>query len=288
MAWGMFCWIPCPYKEWRAEDRKAQIAMLPLVGACIGVIVTLVWWALYNLGAGQFITGAVLTGTYFLLAGFIHLDGFMDCSDAVIPRHPDMEERKRILKDSTNGACAIACACIMFVIFTGAMIEIAPHFSLKMCFLLIVIFTCSRFMSALEVMLRVPMSTSQYANAGMVDSRSTDKGDEAVISVEKPTPESDNESYEKCMSLGRVKDTIPSFIVLVIILGAAEFIMADGAWWAIIAELYSNIIALVVLVAAAITSDIDRKKLGGMRGDISGHMITISEMFGELVLAAML
>ena len=25
MAWGMFCWIPCPYKQWREEDRLAQI-----------------------------------------------------------------------------------------------------------------------------------------------------------------------------------------------------------------------------------------------------------------------
>lgn len=258
MAWGMFCWIPCPYKEWREEDRRAQIAMLPLVGACMGVIVSLVWWALTLGGAGQFITGAVLTGSYFLLTGFIHLDGFMDCSDAVMPRHPDMEARRRILKDSTNGAFAVAGMCVMFVVFTGAMIEIAPYFGLKACSLLVMIFTCSRFMSALEVMVRVPMPSSQYARP------------------------------EGRSPLGSMKDTIPSFVVFIIVLGLTEFILADGEWWAVIGELYSNITAAVVLVAAAVTSDIDQKKLGGMSGDISGHMITVSEMFGMMTLAIMI
>ena len=50
MAWGMFCWIPCPYKEWRMEDRKAQLVMLPLVGALIGVCVCLCWWLLSLIG----------------------------------------------------------------------------------------------------------------------------------------------------------------------------------------------------------------------------------------------
>ena len=165
MAWGMFCWIPCPYKKWNREDRKAQIAMLPLIGACIGLIVCLVWWAATLIGAGQFVTGALLTGTYFLLTGFIHLDGFMDCSDAVMPRHPNMEERNRILKDSTNGAFAVACTCVMFVIFTGAMIELAPYFSLKTCSLLVVIFTCSRFMSAADNTARLRIIQARNSSA---------------------------------------------------------------------------------------------------------------------------
>ena len=85
MAWGMFCWIPCPYKQWREEDRLAQIGMFPLVGTCIGAIVCLCMWALWYIGAGAILTGALLTGAYFLLTGFIHLDGFMDCSDAIMP-----------------------------------------------------------------------------------------------------------------------------------------------------------------------------------------------------------
>ena len=259
MAWGMFCWIPCPYKGWREEDRKAQLAMLPLLGACMGVLVCLIWWALTLIGAGQFITGAILTGAYFLMTGFIHLDGFMDCSDAIMPRHPDMAERRRILKDPANGAFAVACLGIMLVVFAGAMVEIAPYFSMKACCMMVVVFTVSRFMSAMEVLLQVPMSTSQYS-----------QGEGGL----KP--------------MGTAKDTVPAFVVLIIVVGAAELIVAGGAWWALIAELNCTIVAVTVLVAAAITCNVDRKKLGGMNGDISGHMITLSEMFGLLVMALMI
>ena len=252
MAWGMFCWIPCPYKEWRMEDRKAQVAMLPLVGALIGVIVCLCWWLLTAIGCSGLLIGALLTGAYFLLTGFIHVDGFMDCSDAIMPRHPQMEERRRILKDPHAGAFAVICLCIMLLVFTGAMADIAESFSLKSCSLLVVIFTASRTVSALEVIMRKPMETSQYSK------------------LDEP---------------GRARDTIPAIIILVVVLGICELIMADMRWLALIAELYSNIIALTVMVTAFIVCSIDCRKLGGMNGDISGHMITISELFGVLVMA---
>ena len=255
MAWGMFCWIPCPYKEWRMEDRKAQVAMLPLVGALIGAVVCLCWWALSLIGCSSLLAGALLTGVYFLLTGFIHVDGFMDCSDAIMPRHPEMEERRRILKDPHAGAFAVICLAIMLIVFTGAMADIAEEFSIKSCSLLVVIFTASRTVSALEVIMRKPMSTSQYSQ------------------LDEP---------------GRARDTIPAIVILVVVLGICELIMSDMSWWALIAELYSNIIALTVMVAAFITCSIDCRKLGGMNGDISGHMITISELFGVLTMALIL
>lgn len=252
MAWGMFCWIPCPYKEWRMEDRKAQVAMLPLVGSLIGVVVCLCWWLLSLMGCGGPLTGALLTGVYFLLTGFIHVDGFMDCSDAIMPRHPQMEERQRILKDPHAGAFAVICLVIMLLVFTGAMAEIAGEFSLKSCCLLVLIFTASRTMSAIEVLGKKPMETSQYSK------------------LEEP---------------GRVRDTIPAIIILVVVFVLCELILSGCSWEAIIAELHSGIIVATVLVAAFITCSIDCRKLGGMNGDISGHMITISELFGVLVMA---
>ena len=159
------------------------------------------------------------------------------------------------MKDPHAGAFAVICLCIMLLVFTGAMADIAGEFSLKSCSLLVVIFTASRTVSALEVLLRKPMETSQYS------------------ALEEP---------------GRVRDTIPAIIILVVVLGVCELIMSDFNWLALIAELYSNIIALTVMVAAFITCSVDCRKLGGMNGDISGHMITISELFGVLVMALIL
>ena len=204
MAWGMFCWIPCPYKEWRMEDRRAQVAMLPLVGALIGVYVCLIWWLLSFTGCSGLLMGAVLTGAYFLLTGFIHIDGFMDCSDAIMPRHPQMEERRRILKDPHSGAFAVICLCLMLLIFAASMAQIAQEFSLKSCSLLVVIFTASRTMSALEVTLRAPMSTSQYSQ------------------LQEP---------------GRARDTIPAIIILVVVGGVCELRMWAMNALALITEL---------------------------------------------------
>ena len=252
MAWGMFCWIPCPYKEWRMEDRKAQIAMFPLVGTFIGVIICLCWWLLSVLGCSSLLTGALLTGAYFLLTGFIHIDGFMDCSDAIMPRHPQMDERRRILKDPHAGSFAVVCLVLMLIVFTASMAEFAPKFSIANCSLLVVIFTASRTISALEVLMRPPMETSQYRQ------------------LEDP---------------GRARDTIPAIIILIIVLGTSELILSGMSWYALIGEIYSNVIALTVMTAAFITCSIDIRKLGGMSGDISGHMITISELFGVIVMA---
>ena len=87
---------------------------------------------------------------------------------------------------------------------------------------------------------------------------------------------------------GYVPNILAAIIILVVVVGVCELIMSDMNWLALIAELYSNIIALTVLVTAFITCSIDCRKLGGMNGDISGHMITMSEMFGVLVMALIL
>ena len=260
MAWGMFCWIPCPYKQWREEDRLAQIGMFPLVGTGIGLILSLCWWALYHFGAGMVVSGCIMTGLYFLLTGFIHLDGFMDCSDAIMPRHPDMAERRRILKDSHVGAFAVICLALMLVVFAGSMMQIMDGFSLKNACLLTLIFTTSRFMSAIEVLLSAPMETSQYAKTGGTD---TGEG----------------------QSPGTWKDTIPAFVIMFLVLGATEWLLSGGQWWSLIAELYSNLVFVIVAVTAFLVARNDQKKLGGMNGDISGHMITLSEMFGLVAMA---
>ena len=270
MAWGMFCWIPCPYKKWREEDRDAMVAMLPLVGACMAAILCVIWWGLTLLGAGSVISGVLLMGAYFLMTGFIHLDGFMDCSDAVLPKHTEMETRVRILKDSHSGAFAVVCLCLMLIMFAGAMIEIAPHFDMKTCCLLTVIFTFSRLISAIDILLCEAMPGSQYNKA-----------------EKQNTEEASSDTREKAPATGKIKKTIPAMLTAAVILAAAELIISGGSYLSLIAEMYSNIVAVVVIVAAEITGSADRRLLGGMNGDISGHMITMSEMFGVLAMAVL-
>lgn len=232
----------------------AQLAMLPLVGACIGAICCLIWWPLMHLTCTPTIIGAVLTGIYFLLTGFIHLDGFMDCSDAIMPRHPDMEERRRILKDSHAGAFAVICLTLMLMIFFAAWQSMAWEFDLALCGGVVTIFTLSRMTSAVTIMTCKPMSTSQYSQ--------TDKD----------------------------QDTSVPLTVTILVAAAFTVVAMILARNGIGVRVMPG--ALAVAITAAVTVGIgllvglfDRQKLGGMNGDISGHMITTSELCGMITLA---
>ena len=262
MAWGCFCWIPCPYKKWNEADRPAMLAMLPLVGAFIGVITGLVWWVMIQVGAGQLLTGALVAGAYFLLTGFIHLDGYMDCCDAILPRHPDLERRREILKDPHTGAFGAIGLVVMMIIFVASIDDITNREYLHPVILMSVIATISRTVSAVDVLTKKPMDTSQYTE----------------MSGEKP---------------GKIYWIVPG-IIMVIVFFVGDYILkmtsdviveGNSVIFDMSELLSSDIVALVVLIVCVITGYIDRRILGGMNGDISGHMIVTGEMFGILAAA---
>ena len=298
MAWGCFSWIPCPYKGWHEESRTAMVAMLPLVGTGLGLVTCLIWIAVSMLmpgGAGiaqPILTGAIVTAVYFLMTGFIHLDGFMDVADAVMPRHPKMEERIRILKDPHTGSFAAISMALMFLLFMASASALSAPFGLWQALTFIVIVTTSRAMSAAQVIGCRPMGTSQYVNSGF--------GSE-----------------------GSRRKAAPALVILVLVLAAAVVVLltVGGGHGGIHAEIPAHhaetpmhhgempghhdgmpllmgggpIQVAILLIVTAVTAltgliigHIDRKALGGMNGDISGHLITSSEMAGILAAALLM
>ena len=93
MSWGMFCAIPCPLKLWSEDAKLLSVVFIPFIGAVIGLIWSACAVLLRLIGAPQLITAALLTICPYLLSGFIHLDGFMDCCDAILSRR-DLAERQ--------------------------------------------------------------------------------------------------------------------------------------------------------------------------------------------------
>ena len=141
MSLGMFTAIPLPRKIW---DEKLIFHMLigfPLVGLIVGAI----WWLaallITTLSVPTMLTAAVLCLAPFLIAGFIHLDGYMDTSDAVLSRR-EPDDKLRILLDSRVGAFAVIMLAILFILQFSAMYVIAENG--KFFALLIVISTLSR------------------------------------------------------------------------------------------------------------------------------------------------
>ena len=106
IAFSTYSRIPMPQVEWSEENRKYAMWFFPLIGAVIGGALWL-WLLLCDaLALGPLLRGAVGAMLPLLVTGGIHMDGFMDTSDALASWQP-MEKRLEILKDSHVGAFAV-------------------------------------------------------------------------------------------------------------------------------------------------------------------------------------
>ena len=156
MCQSMFCAIPAP-QVWDEKARDKMLLFLPIVGLELGLI----WWGLaYACRILPPLMAALILSVYpYFATGFLHLDGFMDVTDAV-RSYRSLERRREILKDSHVGSFAVIGIVILllsqFVCF-ASMKDTAD------CKVLLFIPAVSRCCSALAVTALKPMSTSQYA-----------------------------------------------------------------------------------------------------------------------------
>lgn len=156
MCLGMFSSIPCPYRPWDEDARSLMTACLPIVGAVIGLV-----WALIAMIAGavlpEALAAAIIAALPFLLTGFMHLDGFMDTSDATLSWRP-LEDRLRIIKDSHTGSFAVVNV-VLLVMFMYASAQSALKADLRALILIPVISRCC---SAFCVITLKPLGHSEY------------------------------------------------------------------------------------------------------------------------------
>ena len=156
MCQSMFCAIPAP-QVWDEKARDKMLLFLPVVGLELGLL----WWALACVCRmlPPLMAALILSVYPYFATGFLHLDGFMDVTDAV-RSYRSLERRREILKDSHVGSFAVIGIVILllsqFVCF-ASMKDTAD------CKVLLFIPAVSRCCSALAVTALKPMSTSQYA-----------------------------------------------------------------------------------------------------------------------------
>jgi len=157
MCQSMFCAIPFPFSIWDEDARDKMLLFLPIVGLEIGLIWFFAAWISTFLGLCQWMIAVILTVLPFVLTGYIHLDGFMDVTDAVKSCR-DLEKRRRILKDPHVGSFAVIGCCVLFLSQFACFASLENSHGI-----LIFLPAVSRCCSALAITLLKPMSTSQYA-----------------------------------------------------------------------------------------------------------------------------
>ena len=159
MAWGTYLAIPCPYKVWDNTLRPWQIVFLPPVGLIVGGIWALCAALFARLQFNGLLAAAILTAAPFLVTGFFHLDGYLDCCDAILSRR-DLQTRQKILKDSRVGAFAVICAILLFLLSFASLADCDFAYIWRALLLIPVVTRC---MAGIAVESFAPMKTSQYA-----------------------------------------------------------------------------------------------------------------------------
>jgi len=163
MCIGMFTIFPLPERKWDASLRKLCTACLPFAGLLLGGIWLGIAYAAQRI-LPELLAAAVIAAAPFVMTGFMHLDGFMDTSDALLSWR-DREERVRILKDVHTGAFAVVMLALV------VMFQFAACASLKELFPLLLIPVLSRCGSALSVLLLKPLGHSEYAAPGILSEK---------------------------------------------------------------------------------------------------------------------
>ncbi|MGI6070409.1 MAG: adenosylcobinamide-GDP ribazoletransferase [Blautia sp.] len=166
IAFSMYSKIPMPYSDWSKENMKYAMGFFPLVGAAVGAVTLGAAYLLAILGLpdGHLFRAALLTVLPVLITGGIHLDGFLDTSDA-LSSWQERERRLEILKDSHAGAFAIICCAVYMVLYLGA-VSLIPW---KSYFVLGLSFIQIRAFSGLSVV-TFPMAKNTGLAAAFSDS----------------------------------------------------------------------------------------------------------------------
>ena len=122
MAWSMFLALPCPSKKWDESKKIQMLTAYPFIGLIVGGI----WLGVYALCKALklgYVGLALCAVLPWLVTGFMHIDGFMDCADAVLSFR-DRERRIEILKDSHVGSFAVICTAVLGIFTLAAWLQI--------------------------------------------------------------------------------------------------------------------------------------------------------------------
>ena len=159
MCQSMFCAIPAP-QIWDEKAKDKMLLFLPIVGLEIGIIWAGLAWLCRWLEAPKLMTALVLSAWPWMGTGFLHLDGYMDVTDAV-KSYRSLQRRREILKDSHVGSFAVIGIVLLILGQFACFASVPDGADLR---ILMFVPAVSRCCSALAVTALPAMSTSQYAD----------------------------------------------------------------------------------------------------------------------------
>jgi len=115
--------LPVPKTEWDEQSARWMLCFLPVVGLVLALFCRLLFLLAETLQLGNVFGGALLAALPVLVTGGIHLDGFLDASDA-IHSWKSREEKLKIMEDPHIGGFAVIAGLVLVLLYFGAFTEV--------------------------------------------------------------------------------------------------------------------------------------------------------------------
>ncbi len=181
----------------------------------------------------------------------MHLDGFRDCTDAIMSRR-DLEERQRIMKDPTVGSFAVVMVAFLLIGWLACFYTMLSSSPL-MVYGIVLVPVISRAGAGYQVLTYKPIGHSQYVE----DYEAKDRG-----------------KYRALVIIQQLLYMVILYVVFSFVVGLAF----DQMIKVFCVNLATSIVTFIAGAHA-------RKQLGGMSGDIAGYSIIWGEFAGVLAAA---
>ena len=157
IAFSMFSKLPVPIYEWKEKKGPNAQMFFPVVGTVCGLVLFITHMILNYFNVVYEIASFIMLMSNFLVCGFLHIDGLMDVSDALLSAR-DKQTRLRILKDSTVGAFSVVIVCMVIL---GLYITNLVMFELQiMPVLFLIVCTLSRVFGSIIVFILKPITNN--------------------------------------------------------------------------------------------------------------------------------
>lgn len=118
IAIGTYSIVPVPAFEWDEKSMRIAICFLPIVGIICGGALVFWNWVCERLELPMILFAAVAAALPLIITGGIHMDGFMDTSDA-LASHQSREQKLAIMKDAHCGAFAVIRCAVYLLLSLG-------------------------------------------------------------------------------------------------------------------------------------------------------------------------
>lgn len=126
IAISMYSRIPVSTISWTDRRMRYALCFFPVIGLAVGAADIFFIWLCSWLEAGEFFRACGLTAIPLLITGGIHLDGYLDVTDAR-SSCGDREKKLEILKDPRAGAFAVIGCGVYLLLYAGAVSQLGKQ-----------------------------------------------------------------------------------------------------------------------------------------------------------------